>query len=237
MKFKTCLILLSFIALLSSSCKRICVSGSGNMVTQERVLTHFTDLDVSGAYTLELTQDSMQKVEIVADDNLQEHILTSVNGNTLKIHNKKNFCVSHALVVKIHVKDLSKIDISGAVNVKMLNQFKLNHLIFKTSGATESEMNLNANVVDTQISGAGKVTYRGQAAEQSIEISGAGKIRSFELVTNKCLINVSGASDAEVNVLSELNVSASGASKVRYKGTPEKVVDNASGASSVERVE
>ncbi|MCO4294633.1 DUF2807 domain-containing protein [Solitalea sp. MAHUQ-68] len=235
MKFKSYFVLLALLVVVFSSCKRMCIVGSGNVITKERVLTHFTGLDVSGAYSVELTQDSVQKVEIIADDNLHPQILTSVNGNVLKIHNKKDFCVTHSIVVKIHMKDLSKVDASGAVNVKMMNQFKINELLFTSSGATESELNLNANKLVTKISGAGKVSFSGQAAEHSIDISGAGKIRAYDMVTNKCTIDVSGASDSEVNVLSELIVSASGASKVRYKGTPAKVVDNASGASSVEK--
>lgn len=213
------------------------MKGSGNVVTKERVLTHFKELDMSGAFKLELTQDSVQKVEIITDDNLQDYVKTTVNGDRLVIKSEKNLCATKNVLIRIHVNELSKIEASGAVDVKTTNEFKQPSFELKSSGATESDLMMNVNTLSTRISGAGKIALRGQAAELNIKISGAGKIKAFDLVANKCVVDVSGAADSEVNVLSELNVSASGASKVSYKGAPAKVVENSSGASSVKKVE
>lgn len=237
MKLKITFAILFVTILGLSACNKICVKGSGNVVTKERVLTHFNELDMSGGYKVELTQDSVQKVEIITDDNLQDHVKTTVNGDKLVVKSDKNLCPSGSILVKIHIKELSKLEASGAVDVKTTNVFKQPSFELKTSGATESDLMMNVNTLSTRISGAGKITLRGQAAEYDIKISGAGKIKAFDLVANKCTVDISGAGDSEVNVLSELNVSASGASKVSYKGSPTKVVENSSGASSVKKVE
>ncbi|UKJ05837.1 head GIN domain-containing protein [Solitalea lacus] len=237
MKLRITTVLFFAFVFFLSACKGPCVKGSGNVIINNRLLTHFNELELSGAYTVELTQDSMQKVEVIADDNIQEYIKTTVSGDRLSVYNDKNFCINDKVIVKIHLKELTNVEVSGAVDVKMMNQFTVDHLNFKSSGATNSILNVNTKSIDAKISGAGKIEFKGQTADCNIAISGAAKIRAFSLITNKCTIDISGAGDTEVNVLSELNVSASGASKVRYKGNPAKINKQAQGASSVEKAE
>jgi hypothetical protein len=69
-----------------------------------------------------------------------------------------------------------------------------------------------------------------------LELSGASEFEGFSLETENAFLNLSGASDCELFVNEILDIEASGASKIRYKGNPAKLITNLSGASSVERV-
>ena len=91
MRFFSIAIVASF---LLSSChffggKR--VSGNGKIVTQERSVNGFQNIDVSGSATVRLRQDSMPSVKVETDENLIEYLDVHVDGNTLVIKPKKGY--------------------------------------------------------------------------------------------------------------------------------------------------
>lgn len=65
------------------------------------------------------------------------------------------------------------------------------------------------------------------------EASGASRLIATDLIADDVKANASGASTIEVTAIRELAADASGASSIRYGGSPEKVKPNASGASTV----
>ncbi|SMO46319.1 head GIN domain-containing protein [Solitalea koreensis] len=233
MRLGKVLILLVAVGLTCQSCKFNCIRGSGNVITQSRQIASFSELEVSGAYNIELTQDSVESLEIKGDDNLLEQVKTVTSGTKLKISSKRSFCTTVPISIWVHAKKISAIDIYGANNVITTNKFHLDNFKFSSSGITESIMEMEARRITTTISGAGKLMLKGQTGVLDIKISGAGKIAAFDMIAGKCNVTSSGAGEAELNVLNQLEVSASGASKVLYKGKPSQIIQKASGASSI----
>ena len=43
--------------------------GNGNITKQDRAVSHFNSMEVSGGYTIYLKQDSTQSLAVEADDN------------------------------------------------------------------------------------------------------------------------------------------------------------------------
>jgi Putative auto-transporter adhesin, head GIN domain len=66
-----------------------------------------------------------------------------------------------------------------------------------------------------------------------VEASGASDFKGYDLAIDNCKVSASGASDINITVNKELNVSASGASDVFYKGTCVIKEMRSSGASSI----
>src|ERR1700744_6233866 len=114
----TSIVLVSAISLLLlSSCRLMCVRGSGNMITENRAISEFTKLDVSGEYKVVLKQDSSLSLKINADDNLLKYIKTSVSNGKLRIYSKKSLCSSGQIVINIGVRSLQNLEAAGAVDV------------------------------------------------------------------------------------------------------------------------
>ena len=84
-------------------------------------------------------------------------------------------------------------------------------------------------------SGASDVTINGMVSSLTISASGASDTKGYDLVSDNCRAEASGASDISVTVNKELNAHASGASSINYKG--EGVIRDlhSSGASSVSK--
>ena len=220
-----------------SSCGLSCKKGSGNTTTDSRKVEDFTKIDISGGYKVVLKQDSSLSVAITTDDNLQQYVKTSVSGSTLKISSKKNICASGETTVLIGLRHVEDIEASGAVEIRSDGKLVTQNLDISLSGAGKVDLDLNAAKVHTKGSGATELKFRGQASSHSIELSGTGKVDALDFVVGSYVIETSGASESNINVLKSLIVKTSGTSNVRYRGNPTTVKNQESGASSVKKID
>lgn len=88
-------------------------------------------------------------------------------------------------------------------------------------------------VLDVNISGASEVQLSGSADELKGGFSGASEFEAYGLRAKRARIESSGSADVEISVSDELNIVASGASSVDYKGEP-SLTKNVSGAADVD---
>ena len=202
-----------------------CEKGNGTIIKQDRKITSFNKLEVSGAYTIVLKQDSVASVYVEADENLQTFITTKVEKNKLVIENKKSVCGSKDLIVYITTPELKSIDISGAVELNTTNNFKADDLGLYLSGAAEMQMNVSLNKLKLVCSGSGKLSLKGKSDEVDALLSGASDISAYDLLTKRFNLSSSGAGKASINVSEKLDVEISGAATVYYKGNPEVTTD------------
>jgi hypothetical protein len=214
-----------------------CVHGSGNMKTENRKVTEFTRISISGVYNVILKQDSSLSINITADDNLFKYIKSNVHGNRLEIYNKRNFCNTGQITVTVGVRNLEEVETSGAVELSSDGRINTKDMRLEMSGVSKITLELNAANVVTSGSGASEVDLKGQATSHDISLSGDSKVHAFDFVVGRCEIQSAGVGHCEVDVLNSLSVHSSGASEVKYRGNPSDVTNEKSGASSIEKVE
>jgi hypothetical protein len=223
--------------LMLESCKTGCVKGSGHQATDNRKVGEFTKLDLSGAFKVNLTQDSTLGVTVTTDDNLLQHIKTDVDGDKLLIStNKKNLCSSAAITINIGVHHIDAIKATGAIEINSNGIIVAKNVDINLSGATKINLDLNAATVTTTGEGVTEITLKGQASAHNIELNGGGKLHAFDFVVGNYNISTAGASECDVNVLRELTVKSSGALAVKYKGNPETINNNKTGVSTITKV-
>ena len=235
MKFFSMLFLTLIILL--SNCAVLGEQGNGNVIKQERKVASFDAIDVSGSFEVFLTQGNDQSVFIEADENLLPIIKTEVEGSTLTIETKKSIHHAKTMRVYITVKELKKIEISGAVDLTTQNKFTETEMSIEVSGATDSKLELAVQKLDVSSSGGCKLKLIGMANTFNLEGSGAVDVFAFDLLTETVSIDISGAGKAEVNVSKEIKAEISGAGNVKYKGNPAKVWSDISGAGSIKKVD
>jgi hypothetical protein len=234
-KVKNLSVLIFTAAILLASCSVLGERGNGNVVKQERKVSAFDAIDVSGAFDVYLSLGTTQSVIVEADDNLQPLIRTEVVGSTLKIDNKKPIHDSKSMKVYITVTDLKKIELSGAVDLTTQNKLTLTDLEIEISGATDASLDLAVQKLEISSSGGSKMKLSGMANKVDIDVSGAVELHAFDLLAEIVSLDISGAGDADINVTKELSAEISGAGTVRYKGDPPKVDSNVSGAGSIKK--
>jgi hypothetical protein len=110
---------------------------------------------------------------------------------------------------------------------------EVDELDYTLSGASVSQLNIEALSLDVHLSGASNLKVSGRADSLSAIVSGASILSGFGLETEAATINVSGASQATVVASHTLKANASGASVILYRGNP-AVTPSTSGASVIE---
>lgn len=233
----TTTILIAFLMLASTGLMGGCVldgvKGDGNVVKEDRNVSGFTSLDVSGAFTVYLYQGKTESLTIEADDNLMQYIKTEVKGDRLEIYtDKENIKKFTKMNIYLTFEELEMIDISGAVSIIGDGEMTFDELYIDGSGASDIELNLNVALLKADFSGASEIDLAGSAKAAHFDISGASEIDAFDFVIEHCELDVSGAAEARVNVTANLEVDVSGAAEVKYKGSP-SLQSDVSGAGSI----
>jgi hypothetical protein len=219
-----------------ASCNVIGTHGDGNVIKQERKVSSFDGIDVSGAFDIFLKQGPVEQVTVEADENLMSIIRTDVVGGTLRIDLKKP--INHATTMKVYitVKELKDIDVSGAVDIKTEGRITGNDLSIDASGASDSQMEIAYQKLSLDCSGASKLVFSGMANAVTADLSGACDIYAFEMPAESYSLSLSGAGKADIHVTKSLRVEISGAGSVKYKGSPTEIDQDISGAGSIKKV-
>jgi len=193
---------------------------------EPRNLSGFHVIKISNAFTVYISQGNEDAVAISASKaEYREKIITKVENGVLIIRfdDDKNFWKGwkgdkQKLKAYISIKKIDRLDVSGACDVFFEDGLSAEDLNDRLSGASDQKGKIDAKKLSFDISGASDATISGNAAELSIEASGASDFKGFDMTTNYCTAEASGASSVNITVNKELNAKASGASSVRFKG-------------------
>lgn len=226
--------LLIVIAFTLNSCINT-IDGNGNVTKEQRSVSSFNKIDISGGYEVLINQGSEERLELEVDENLLEYIETETKNNTLFISSKKPIGSASSLKLYITVVNVEDIDVSGAIELKNKGTYEAANLEIDISGAADIDLDVDVENLNMEMSGASETTLSGSARNFEIEISGAGELQAKKLKTRNATIDISGAGSAIVNAKKTLNVSVSGAGSIKYKGDP-KIKKDISGAGSIEKL-
>ncbi len=228
--------ILVFLIIGSSSCiisPRETIYGSGNVVTEERDIGEFTGLKVSSGIDVVIRQGKEISLELEADDNLHEVIITEVDGNTLKIYTRKNIRKARSKKVFLVYKDLNTIRISSAGDVTGENTLQTGTLDIDLSSAGDLNLEVQADKIICDISSSGDARLSGSTEVLVASLSSAGDLHAYELNTKKAEVSCSSAGDARVYATEEFNLRSSSAGSIYYKGDGRVVDSHTSSAGSI----
>jgi hypothetical protein len=228
------------ILVFASGCREISSRrerGSGNIQSQNRSVSSFNSVDVSGAIDIYVKQDSVSSVKVEADDNILQYVEVHVDGSTLQIYTSGGIRLRPSRKIKVYIGNpvYQSLEASGACSINGESPIvSTGTLRISLTGASDGNLEIDAPRVMANVTGASNVNLRGRTKDFEADASGASGIDSFGLLTENTQVDLSGASHAEVFASVSLGGNASGASHVDYKGNASVSVSK-SGASSVNK--
>lgn len=232
-------ILLAFAIIISAGAFGQTVVNDAN--AEVRTVGSFKGVSVSSAVDLYLSQGTTDAVAVSAKDaRVRDRIKTEVKDGVLYISfdgkDWKNWSMGdQKMKAYVTVRDINRLEASGASDVKVSGTLKTDNLKIRLSGASDFDGKVEVNNLHIEGSGASDVKINGSAEQASIEMSGASDFKGYELMVNFCKAQVSGAGDIQVTVNKELDAQASGASSIHYKGEAVVKRSDSSGASSIKK--
>lgn len=212
---------------------------NSKITTMQTSFSDYDRIDVSSAFTVYVTfSDEEELIEIEANDNLHQYIKVKKENNALKIGLERNIHVrgSATLVAYITTKHVSGYDASGASRIIVENPVQSTNATIYISGASTFSGTLEVDNLYADLSGASNLNIEGNANAMEVQASGASLIRDYGFDTNTLEADLSGASNMYVTVQEEIDVEASGASMLNYKGSAVVTRQDLSGASAIRQV-
>lgn len=215
----------------------------GQTVSEERPVSGFDKIELSGSGEVILVQDSLDGLTVEADKDILPYLVTEVRGRTLHLgklernwkrdnwfsgNGKRKFYVS--------MKTIKGISISGSGSVSSEN-IDTDMIGVNISGSGDIEVDaIRSDKIDLRISGSGGCTLAGNVNEQVISISGSGSYTAEDLASKYTEIRVSGSGNATVQVEESLDVRISGSGSIRYSGNPQDLSLASSGSGKVKKI-
>lgn len=206
------LFIASFI-LLAMSCNKDKVVGSGDVISETRIVPTFTGVSSSGSTDIFISKDKDINVEAKAYASLLPYLETNVDNNTLLVGYKNQINVSNDnSEVFVKMPALYKVSTSGNANINASGEFNTTQFEATTSGSGDI------------ILPSGSVKYL------TIKTTGSGNVNGLTFAAENIDITITGSGDVRVNATGNLKFSISGSGNVYYTGNPKNITSDITGS-------
>ena len=233
------IVVATIVALLFGSCTMSfngeTIKGSGNVTTRERNLKGFTKIEVSRGLECEVTQGSAFSVKVVADDNLQDGIITKVENGTLKITSKyNNYFNVESRKVKVTLPRVDELQTTSGSELTTNGVIKSNNILLKSSSGSDLTAFVESEKIRLESSSGSDLKVKGKAIEVTTSSSSGSDIDAKELLANNVNAQSSSGSDTDVHPLVSLDAKASSGSSIDYHARPKTIRKEESSGGSVD---
>lgn len=200
------------------------IKGNGVITNETRNINKVKRVKVVGNFDVQIAQNTSNTIEVSADANLMNYIITKEDGDIIKIYEKKGYDISSNNPIKIivNIPLLQEVTITGNGNVKGLTKFTgSDKLDLTISGNGDISLGVNTPIVEAKITGNGNIMVDGETKESKISITGNGDFKGENLKTENTTVRITGSGDATVFASNKLDVRITGGGDVLYNGNPD----------------
>lgn len=208
--------------LISSSCQDPKIKGSGNVITQERPIANFNQIELRAVGDVFVQKGSTTNVQVVTDDNIQEYININTVGNTLVISAEDNINLKpSSLDIYVITPNIDKLVLSGSGTISTEGVLTASALSTELSGSGKITAAAQiSGLTDVLLSGSGSVVLSGATKNLTANLTGSGNIKALSYPCQNANILLTGSGNIEVAATDSLTGSLSGSGDVRYAGEP-----------------
>lgn len=203
---------------LTAGCGR---KGSGRVVTEERKVSAFTKISVSGVFPVEISQTGEPvSVKVQTDENLQDIIRVYNDGDWLYIETKEDAKIRRSTKMKVYI-NIAKMDELEYQSVGSLNTkgtLKLDSLELYSETVGKLNLNIEADYLRLNLNSVGSTTLKGKVREARINNKSIGTLSAYDLKAGILMIHNTAVGTAEVYADSAFYIRSSSIGTLHYKG-------------------
>ena len=222
---RTYLVLLAATALvLLSSCHRFGKKGNGHVTTEQRTVTPFTSIAVEGTFPVEISQNGGdESVKVETDDNLQNTISVTNDGNQLVVKTAKGVSVSRSTKMKVYIniKKVTQLDFNSVGSLSSIDTLRLDSLNVNSESVGKLNLVLNAKYLHANLESVGTTELAGNVYEVRINNKSVGALSAFNLKARILMIHSTSVGITEVYADSVFYIRSAAVGALYYKGPAE----------------
>lgn len=184
-----------------TSCSVDSIKASDTIVSEERMVSNFNEVDVSSDIEVVIKYGAQQSVKITTSDNIIKNVTTSVSNGRLVARLSGNIRRLTELKLEITIPTISRLILSAdsfgsCTGFENLETFQLN------------------------VSSDAFIMLSGSANSMNIDASSDAKVEGFDFETKTCNINCSSDATVSITCTDALSGSVSSDGIIFYKGNP-----------------
>lgn len=228
------IITLVILLVAGTACDLVGVRGSGNVITESRDVSGFSEIVLEGSGRVEVAVTGEESLTIEAEDNLMPLLTSEVNEGVLELGAAEALAPTEEIVYTITVANLEAVSVGGSGEVTAPGiEAEVFDLTVSGSGYV-SFADFAADELVVRISGSGDAEVSGTSDHLELDVSGSGSFLGEDLSTATTDAEVSSSGDVLVNVSQYLMASVSGSGNIIYSGNPASVDTSVSGSGEIE---
>jgi hypothetical protein len=227
------------------------VSGSGNLMNEQRSIAGVTEVALHTIGHLHISLGDKETLRVEAEDNLQQYIRTDMNNGELNIHTHGGvyFNSRRSVHYYLTVKSLNSIGIYSSGDVEASNLKSSNFTITVASSGDLRMGDLETNSLKVNISSSGNVNVGvlksdylqaeiissgdlhiggGEVKKQQIVLHSSGDYSARNLESDEANTILSSSGDATVRVRGILRAQLNSSGDLHYLGDPRLEVQTTS---------
>ncbi|MGH3934810.1 MAG: head GIN domain-containing protein [Pseudonocardiaceae bacterium] len=212
------------------------IVGSGRLTSRLIDVSGVNAVVVGSGFVVRLGTGSSERAKITMDDNLADRVQATVTGDELRLGLTPGTHVRNAtLTAEVTVARLDRLATSGASRVELASAPPGPALRLVATGASTVTGPIQVDRLQATGSGAATLALSGRVSDLQLSGAGTSRLLLADLAVRNLDVVLSGASHAAVTVSDTLAAQTTGASVLRYRGTPTITREQTSGASSIAR--
>ena len=188
---------------------------------EELDFSDFSNIVITGISETNIIQGDEFRVVVNGNKEDVSELQFVQDGNELRISLERELLQGgsnrNRTKVIIGMPELSNLELNGATKA-WIRGFDEDRVSFELNGASEADVDIDSYEVDIQLSGASKLTIAGNGHELEADLSAASSLDAYEFRVDDARVDASVASSAKVYVRENLEINASMASDIKYRG-------------------
>ena len=207
-------ILVAIIALLFASCNHSInlnsIKGSGNITTEKRIVEgNFKSIEVNNSIEVVIEQSNETGIIVEADDNLQKHIITTVENGTLVISCDETYFINtEVMKVTVKMPVIEQLEASSDASITSKNTIKGENIALNTSSAATIDLTIEADDITCDSSSGSTIKINGLALKIQLNASSGSAINAKNLASNEVTADVSSGATISTNAIVNLDAEA-----------------------------
>lgn len=220
---------LLFLSVLFTSCLDG-IEGSGNVVRSERPVSSFQSVAVSAGLEVILMQDSVVKVLVEADDNLQDIIKTEISNGQLRIFPERRISKCTSKKIYVTLKQIHTLEVSSGAEVTCKMDLKMSSLHVSASSGADINLAVILDRLSVEASSGANLKLSGSAGNFDVDGSSGANINAIRVQSKICNAGVSSGGQLKLFVTQRIGAHASSGGQITVEGNPaERKIEKSSG--------
>jgi hypothetical protein len=199
------------------------VPGSGFVVEERRTVGSFSKLTFATQGDLQIEQGAQEALLVRAEDNLQQYLLSTVQGDRLVLQTASgvDLAPTRPIVFELTVVDLDDVVLSGVGDIEATAIVEDRFSLTLSGVGTIECLALDATDLEVDLTGVGNIELAGSVDVQTVAAIGVGDYFAEDLVSREARLTLTREGKATVRVSDLLVITFVNGGSVEYIGDPQ----------------